>query len=577
MQQGRCSGNSQSGAHSLHLYSAGHDGCIVSTHVQIFCGSSVVVAQQRVRNLYPAPIVAFNLTGSEGSCFGNSPLNFISVQNGRVMYSSGTFSMPSPPTAIGIVDHHRFSALAAACLPSAIVLADICKGQVRAMTTDPRAGCHRIIPGMHSDTINEIAFVCFENAHRNPADPPGRGIVCTVSTDGCCCICSIPASIVSSADEFYVLTRLHADAHLASGSALMCVRVVWLGNCRALVVTGGAFSCVHVWLLHFYASDNGGHANVDVVSHASHSCNSCDDEGKCVSAIHCTEAFEHEISGSSLNGFRCCIYACLNDGRVLFLSCLVSSQGSMSILRTQQSSIQFSHAVLCVAADSVGRLFFGLSNGCLHHASIFSPLASTLDDTPSSLSFGHSFSLSSAASFCSSMSTFEPPPQPSREALHFAGLNALLSLEFGFIMCGGEDGCLSLVRLSHDGRLSVHDTRRVSDSAVKKLLLLRRKTLILEHTVEVEVGVICHNQRALVISAQLHGTTCATSNDSITAHCDLGASRHSRITSVSTDSILDVGKSWTACLIGAVHEDDTIDPKLTPVVVGGWGVQVIHM
>lgn len=570
MKRGPLSGPSESGAYSLHLYSAGHDGCIVSTHLHIARNSSQVVAQQRVRNLCSAPIVAFGLSSSEGPCCGKPLLSFVSIQNGQVMHSSGTFSMPAPPTAVGIVDQHRFSALAAVCLPSTVILADICKGQVRALAADARASCQRIISGMHSDTINDIAFICYENGLRDSADSLRQGIICTVSTDGSCCICSIP---ISSADTFHVLTRLHADAHQASGSALLCVGVVWLGDHRALIVAGGAFSCVHTWLLHIHASENGGCANIDVLSHASHICNACDDEGKCVSAIHCT-ASEYEVAGSSVD-IECCISACLNDGRVVFFSCLVSSQGSLSILLTR-SPIRFSHAVLCVAADSHGMLFFGLSNGCLHMASLVSTHSSALGVSLADLSRASS---SSFLSTSTSFSPSEPPSKPFRRALHIAGLNALLPLHLGFIMCGGEDGCLSLVRLGIDGCLSVHETRRVSDGAVKKLLLLRRRTMILERTIEVDVGVICHNQRAFVISAQLQSTDCATSNESIADKGSLDGSCRARITSLSSDLILDVGKSWAACIIGAAHENDgTIgQKKRAPVVVGGWGVQAIQL
>jgi hypothetical protein len=571
------SGHSGSGTLSMRLYSAGHDGCIVTTHLHIaHGGSSHIVAQQRVRNFHSAPIIAFNLSCRLSSCSTDSHLSFTSIHNGRVLYSSGSHSMPAPPTAVGAVDQHRFSTLAAACMPSAVILADVCKGQVRVMAAGARVGCHRVIPGIHTDTINDIAFVCNENASRNAADTSDIGIICTVSTDGCCCICSIPTSCTSTADNLHVLSRLYADASQAAGSALLCVKVVWLGDSRALIVAGGAFSCVLVWLLHFHAPDSGGCALVDVISHACHICNSCEDEGKCVSAIHC-QAPDSDSSASSVNSSNCCISACLNDGRVLFLSCSVGSQGSISILPALRSSLRFSHAVLCVAADCHGKLFFGLSNGCLHFADASSPQLPALGDSKL-------FTSTPLPPFKSSAgSGFSPSqlPSPSTHfALHVAGLNALLPLHLGMIMCGGEDGCVSLVSLDTDGQFIVHESRRVSDGAIKKLLLLRSKTLILERVIDFDVCVICHNQRSLAVSVQLHDTVSAPPNDTGAANGSLGGSCSVRITSMSPDLILDVGKSWTACVVGAaecVGDDSSVQKRSAPVAIGGWGVQMIRM
>ena len=543
------SGGRDTDAYSLLLYSAGHDGCIVSTHLRLHrvCGSCHVVAQQRVRNFDSAPIVAFSLCSSENARSSDAQVSCTSILSGRVLHSYGSFSLLAPPTAVGNIDQHRFSSLSAVCTATTILLADVCKGQVRAMAADAIVGCHRIVPGIHTDTINDTAFVCYGSAERAAGDS-GLAILCTVSTDGCCCICSIPASASSdfSPTSFQVLSRLYAHAHQVAGSALMCVKVLWLDNHCALIVAGGAFSCVHIWVLFFDPPDVGGCSRVTAISHASHICNSCNDEGKCVSALHCnTEDFVNSETG--FDGVDCRIWACLNDGRVAYLSCVISGQGAISILPAVQSQPRLSHAILCVAADSQGRLLFGLSNGCLQFTDVTKP---------------------SHPKFSTNLS--------SRCALHVAGLNAMLPLDRGVIVTGGEDGSLSLVSFGVDGRVRVHQTRRVSDGAVKKLLLLRCSPEVAGCTIEADIGVICHNQRCLVASVQLQCTGAKSS----TGSCDNSLAGNdsldciAQFKSISADIILDVGKSWSACVLGTAPEDKGTK---THVAIGGWGVQVIRM
>jgi hypothetical protein len=541
------SGGTYTDAYSLLLYSAGHDGCIISTHLRLHRvrGTCHVVAQQRVRNFDSAPIVAFSLCSSENARSSDAQVSCTSILSGRVLHSFGSFPLLAPPTAVGIIDQHRFSSLSAVCTATTILLADVCKGQVRAMAADAIAGCYRIVPGIHTDTINDIAFVCYGNAERVPGDS-GHAILCTVSTDGCCCICSIPASSDFSSPSFQVLSRLYAHAHQIAGSALMCVKVLWLGNHHALIVAGGAFSCVHIWVLFFDPPDVGGCSRVTAISHASHMCNSCDDEGKCVSALHCnTEDFVNTETG--FDGVNCRIWACLNDGRVAYLSCVISGEGAISMLPAVQSHPRLSHAILCVAADSQGKLLFGLSNGCLQFTDVAKP---------------HN------PKFTTNIS--------SRCALHVAGLNAILPLDRGVIATGGEDGCLSLVSFDVDGRVRIHQTRRVSDGAVKKLLLLRCSPEVAGCNIEADIGVICHNQRCLVASVQVQ----CTSARSDAGSCDKSRDRNgslaclAQVKSISADIILDVGKSWSACILGTAREDKGTK---TQVAIGGWGVQVIRM
>ena len=566
---------------AIHLYSAGHDGCIVFTLLHVARDRCDVMAQQRARSFDSAPIVAFNVCNDSSSSNGSNQISCTSIHNGRVLHSHGPFPLPSPPTAVGVIDQYRFSMLAAACTSSAVLLADVCKGQVRVMAADTIVGCHRIIPGIHTDVINDIAVVFHENTERDAAGISGlQGIICTVSTDGCCCICSIPSSS-SSATTPHIFSRLHAHASQVAGSALTCVKVIRLGSHRALVVAGGAFSCVHVWLLLLHPPDSSGCGRVDAISHATHTCNACDDEGKCVSAMHCSQATIVDAD-AGVQRFECRISACLNDGRVEILSCLVSSQGSISLLPSKEPPFRFSHAILCVAADSSGKIFFGLSNGCLRftdtcplHSLPTDGSSADISHTPPPSSFG----------------TGSPHPPstilPPHRALHIAGLNALLPLDYGVIMCGGEDGCVSLVSVGVDRRVSVHEMRHVSDGAVKRLLLLRCGSACGGRSMKADVGVICHNQRALAVSVQLHDMV-STNIDPLTS---AGRGIHSNICrahiiSVSADVVLDVGKSWSACVVGAVaalplddddDDDDASAQSSALVAIGGWGIQAIRM
>ena len=138
----RCSGRD---SYSINLYSAGHDGCIVSTALRVSRGDCQVIAQQRVCTFDSAPIVALKLSSGGSGCIANATVNYISIQNSRIFHSHGTFSLPAPPTTVGMIDQHRFSTLAAACTPSAILLAHICKGRVRVMAADVQAVSHRIL------------------------------------------------------------------------------------------------------------------------------------------------------------------------------------------------------------------------------------------------------------------------------------------------------------------------------------------------------------------------------------------------------------------------------------------------
>jgi hypothetical protein len=221
------------------------------------------------------------------------------------------------------------------------------------------------------------------------------------------------------------------------------------------------------------------------------------------------------------------------------LSCMVSGQGSISMLQEVQSPPRMSHAILCVAADSQGRLLFGLSNGCLQFASVSNPSYPEFSTIPSS-----------------------------RGALHVAGLNALLPLDRGVIMTGGEDGCLSLVSLGIDGRMLTHQTIRVSDGAVKKLLLLRCRSEVVGRTIEADIGVICHNQRCLVASVRLQCTGATTGS------CDDSLACLAQVQSISPHIIVDVGKSCSACILGTARDNESTK---TRVAIGGWGVQVIRM
>lgn len=579
-------------SYSINLFSAGHDGCIVSTSLRVCRGNCQVIAQQRVCNFDSAPIVALKLSSGESGCIANATVNYISIQNGRVFHSHGTFSLPAPPTTVGMIDQHRFSTLAAACAPSAIVLAHICKGRVRVMAADVHAGSHRILPGIHTDIINDIGFVCFESADRDPGcsngprttrSPPATGgfcsraVMCTVSTDGCCCIFSTPLSSASNTENIIVISRLQALASQVAGSALTCVKVEWLGDRRALIIAGGAFSCVHCWLLLFHPPDNGGFMRLDVISHASHICNACDDEGKCVSAV-LSNSTDSGAAGASIDDAVFRISACLNDGRVVALFCLVNSQGSISILPTEEAPLRFSHAILCVASDSQGHSLFGLSNGCLRFADQPTPQSMPLSPRSSSAHISIIPPPPLPVSRCAATFPSEfPAILPQHSALHIAGLNALLPLDHGLIMCGGEDGCLSVVSLGIDRRLNVHERRRVSDGAVKRLLLLRCRKAVGGRVIEVDICVICHNQRCLTVSVQLQGAVSASCDDLLTG-CT-GAACHAQFKSVSSDVILDVGKSSSACVVGGVVNDCDLNSLTSEahVVVGGWGVQTIRM
>ena len=102
-----------------------------------------------------------------------------------------------------------------------------------------------------------------------------------------------------------------------------------------------------------------------------------------------------------------------------------------------------------------------------------------------------------------------------------------------------------------------------------------------------DVGVICHNQRALAVSVQLHDMV-STNIDPLTSaghgiHSDIC---RAHIISVSADVVLDVGKSWSACVVGAVaalpldDDDDYYDASAQSsalVAIGGWGIQAIRM
>jgi hypothetical protein len=121
--------------------------------------------------------------------------------------------------------------------------------------------------------------------------------------------------------------------------------------------------------------------------------------------------------------------------------------------------------------------------------------------------------------------------------------------------------------------------RRVSDGAIRKLLLLRCKNEVQTHVIEVDVGVVCHNQRSLTVSlsVQLQETAISISDDLLTG--SVSSNFRAQITFVSEDVILDVGKSWSACVIGEVLEDRDLNSLQRPahVVIGGWGLQTIQM
>jgi hypothetical protein len=98
-----------------------------------------------------------------------------------------------------------------------------------------------------------------------------------------------------------------------------------------------------------------------------------------------------------------------------------------------------------------------------------------------------------------------------------------------------------------------------------------------------DVGVICHNQRALAVSVQLHDMV-STNIDPLTSagrgiHSDIC---RAHIISVSADVVIDVGKSWSACVVGAVAalplDDDDASAQISALVaIGGWGIQAIRM
>jgi hypothetical protein len=117
----------------------------------------------------------------------------------------------------------------------------------------------------------------------------------------------------------------------------------------------------------------------------------------------------------------------------------------------------------------------------------------------------------------------------------------------------------------------------VSDGAVKRLLLLRCRKAVGGRVIEVDICVICHNQRCLAVSVQLQGAVSASCDDILTG-CT-GAACHAQFKSVSSDVILDVGKSSSACVVGGVVNDCDLNSLTSEahVVVGGWGVQTIRM